>query len=73
MAASARSEILTSKPIGCGLNAFCESHGTECKDLVGEGSTPHLHIELLTNAKLDNVLLDLVHALQGLPASRHPP
>ncbi|KAF2174640.1 hypothetical protein K469DRAFT_648104 [Zopfia rhizophila CBS 207.26] len=59
MAVPSRSEILVSKPIGDGLNNFRDSHSSAYEDLDSED--------------LKDLLLDLIHALQGLPASRHLP
>ncbi|MCJ1348508.1 hypothetical protein MMC31_006740 [Peltigera leucophlebia] len=54
-----RLEILKSKPIGDGLNGFRDSHNPTYEDLDSE--------------ELKDILLDLIPALQGLPASRHLP
>lgn len=40
MAIASRSEVLESKPIGDGLNAFRDSHKSTYEDLDSEGNAP---------------------------------
>ncbi|KAF2452571.1 hypothetical protein BDY21DRAFT_382745 [Lineolata rhizophorae] len=62
------SEIIKAKPIGNGLNAVRDSFGLVCRDLgVPERSESLSRIDSVT---LQNLALNLVSALQTLPASR---
>ncbi|KAI9767834.1 MAG: hypothetical protein M1839_004335 [Geoglossum umbratile] len=67
MAELSKSEILQSKPIGEGLNTFRDSYNTtwtdipELLDAVG-----HMHIG---DGGLKNLVIDLILALQNLPAA----
>ena len=78
-----RSEIMGSIPIGKGLNAFRDSFNSACKDLAISGSVDALHQIgnegnahwlvtrlFLTFIGLKNLVLDLLLALQNLPATR---
>ncbi|KAI9769851.1 MAG: hypothetical protein M1840_003845 [Geoglossum simile] len=66
--ALSKSEIIKSKPIGGGLNDFCDLYNTtrtdipELSDAVG-----HMHIG---DEGLKNLVIDLILALQSLPAAR---
>ncbi|KAF2240285.1 hypothetical protein BU26DRAFT_545068 [Trematosphaeria pertusa] len=61
MTTLSRSEILQSKPIGKGLDGFRETHTSNSKDIDkgNEGDEGEI-----------NILVDLMLALQSLPASR---
>lgn len=68
MANLSRLEIIKTKPIGEGLNGFRDSFNSTCKDLGVSDSLDALH--QIGNEELKDTLLDLILALQSLPASR---
>ncbi|KAH7108768.1 hypothetical protein B0J11DRAFT_449461 [Dendryphion nanum] len=69
-----RSEIVTSKPIGSGLDVFRGSNKSSSDMLNSNGSvTPSFEEYHLTGKELLDLYLDMINALQGLPASRHLP
>ncbi|KAI9854205.1 MAG: hypothetical protein M1813_001337 [Trichoglossum hirsutum] len=68
MASLSKSEILQSKPIGEGLNAFRDLYNTTRTDLPElSDAVGHMHIG---DEGLKELVLDLILALQGLPAAR---
>src|SRR5437762_3801707 len=83
MADISKSEIIQSKPIGEGLNAFRDSFSSTRADIPGlSDAVEHMHIGdegevdrpdvrlCLTYIGLKNLVLDLVLELQNLPAPR---
>ncbi|KAF2193607.1 hypothetical protein K469DRAFT_239099 [Zopfia rhizophila CBS 207.26] len=68
MADRSRSEIIKSNPIGKGLNTFRDSFESTRRGLAISGPNALYHIKGATNC-----LLELIHALQGLPATRSLP
>ncbi|KFZ02079.1 hypothetical protein V500_00447 [Pseudogymnoascus sp. VKM F-4518 (FW-2643)] len=65
---STRSEVIKSKPIGDGLNVFRDSFNSLCKELGVSSSVDGL--QQIGDEGLQNSALDLISALQILPASR---
>ncbi|KAF2468324.1 uncharacterized protein BDR25DRAFT_335443 [Lindgomyces ingoldianus] len=63
-----RSLIIEAKPIGPGLNGFCESVRSLSQDLVA--SSPNTPLNRIDSEVLQDHALDLILALQALPASR---
>ncbi|KAL5354469.1 hypothetical protein ACLOAV_000558 [Pseudogymnoascus australis] len=68
MADLSRSEVIRSKPIGDGLNVFRDSFKSLCEEL--EISTSVDGLQYISHEGLQNLALDLISALQILPASR---
>ncbi|KAF2188774.1 hypothetical protein K469DRAFT_70746 [Zopfia rhizophila CBS 207.26] len=70
MVDGSRSETIKAKPIGKGLNAFRDSFESTCRGLAISGPGALYHI---SGEGRKNCLLDLISALQVLPASRSLP
>ncbi|PVH90320.1 hypothetical protein DM02DRAFT_647610 [Periconia macrospinosa] len=68
MADGSISDIIQAKPIGKGLNAFRDSFSLVCQDLGLPDSLESL--DRIGNEGLQNLALNLVSALQTLPAAR---
>ncbi|KAI9766363.1 MAG: hypothetical protein M1840_006627 [Geoglossum simile] len=67
MAELSKSEILQSKPIGEGLNTFRDSYNTTWTDIPRlSDAVGHMHIG---DGDLKNLVIDLILALQNLPAA----
>ncbi|KAB2099592.1 hypothetical protein AG0111_0g12093 [Alternaria gaisen] len=85
MADESRSKVIKANPIGKGLDTFRDSFELKCRGLAitgadalyhisGEGTAQHQTREIfLTSTRPKNSLLDLIHALQGLSATRSLP
>ncbi|OCL02864.1 hypothetical protein AOQ84DRAFT_368850 [Glonium stellatum] len=67
MANLSRSEIIKTKPIGEGLNDFCDLFNLTCQDLGISSSLDSLH--QIDDEGLKNLVVDLILALQNLPAA----
>lgn len=82
MTDASRSAIINAKPIGHGLDAFRDSArllplasvifnpGASPDQVVSEGKVAMSALHLLTDIVLQDHALDLILALQALPASR---
>ncbi|KAE8154788.1 hypothetical protein BDV25DRAFT_135431 [Aspergillus avenaceus] len=68
MSSLSKAEIIKTKPIGVGLDAFRDSLTIACTDAGVPCSVDSLH--QLDTKVLHNLSLDLILALQALPASR---
>lgn len=82
MANLSKSEIIQSKPIGEGLNAFRDSFNSAHADIPGlSDAVEHMHINdkgetnqsdakfFLTYTDLKNLVINLIFTLQNLPAT----
>ncbi|KAF1354391.1 hypothetical protein EJ07DRAFT_132963 [Lizonia empirigonia] len=70
MADESRSKVIKANPIGKGLDTFRDSFEFKCRGLAITGADALYH---LSGEGPKNSLLDLIHAFQGLSATRSLP